>query len=143
MAVHQYTSWGRTRSPKNLAGANETEITLVSVGDLDAATDGYSTENQRFLHVLVTDRHDGANLGVTIYGYNHAFGKWAALNTFGDNGAIAGTAVVVTVADSGTAVGSQTAAHREMVTIEIAGTDRVAFVGDSDDVKCWAACSTF
>ena len=136
-------SWGRTRSPKNLAGAQEAEVTVVAESTLDAVTDGYATENQRFLHVLVTDRNDGGNLTVTVYGYNHAFGKWAPLNTLGVSGTIAGTAAVITVANSSTAPGSQTATHREMVTIEIAGTDRVAFVGDADDVKCWAACSTF
>jgi len=136
-------SWGRTRSPKNIAGAHETEVTVVAVASLDAVTDGYATENQRFLHVLVVDKNDGSNLGVTVYGYNHAFGKWAPLNTLGVSGTVAGTAAVVTVADSSTAEGSQTAAHREMVTIEIVGTDRVAFVGDSDDIKVWAACSTF
>ena len=138
-----HNSWGRTRGPKNLAGSQEAEVDVVAVASLDAVTDGYSTENQRFLHVLVTDRNDGSNLTVTVYGYNHAFGKWAPLNTLGVSGTIAGTAAVVTVADSSTAPASQTATHREMVTIEIAGTDRVAFVGDADDVKCWAACSTF
>jgi hypothetical protein len=138
MAVHKHNSWGRTRQFKNIAGPHGTEAALVSVGDLDAATDGYSTENQRFLHILVLDKNDGANLGVTVYGYTHAFGKWFPLKTHGVTGAVGGTAVVVTVADSGT-----TAAHREMVTVEISGIDRVAFVGDSDDIDVWAACSTF
>ena len=53
------------------------------------------------------------------------------------------TAATVTVADSSTAEGSQTAANREMVTFEIAGIDRVAFVGDTADVRVFAACSTF
>ena len=143
MAVHRHNSWGRTRQLKNIAGPHGTEVTLVAVGDLDAVTDGYSTESQRYLHVLVTDRHDGANLGVTLYGYSHAFGMWFPLKTHGVTGTVGGTAVVVTVADSSTAVASQTAAHREMITVEISGIDRVAFVGDSDDIKVYAACSTF
>ena len=137
-------SWGRTRGPKNLAGGvHEEEVSVVAVATLDAVTDGYSTQNQRYLHVLVIDKNDGSNLDVTVYGYSHAFGKWAPLNTLGVSGTIAGTAAVITVANSSTAEGSQTAAHREMVTIELAGVDRVAFVGDSDDVRCYAACSTF
>jgi len=140
-----HTSWGRTRSPKNIAGpqGSSSQVTVVAESTLDAVTDGYATENQRFLHVLVADRNDGTNLTVTVYGYNHAFGMWAPLNTLGVSGTIAGTAAVVTVANSSTAMGSQTATHRELVTLEIAGTDRVAFVGDVDDVMCWAACSTF
>ena len=138
-----YNSWGRTRSPKNLAGSQATEVDVVLVATLDAATDGYATQNQRYLHVLLVDKNVGTGLSVTIYGYNHAFGKWAPLNTLGVETGVDGTPVVVTVADSGTAEGSQTAVHREQVTIEIAGVDRVAFVGTTADVRCYAACSTF
>ena len=69
MATHKYSSWGRTRRPKNIAGADGTKI--VHVADLAAAktiTDAittdhkskpssgvYSTENQRFLHVTTTN----------------------------------------------------------------------------------------
>lgn len=143
MADFQYKSWGRTRSPKNLAGSQGGNVDVVLVATLDAATDGYPTENQRFLHVMVLDRNDGDDRAVTIYGYNHAFEKWAPLNTLGNSTAVAGVAAVVTVTDSSTALGSQTAADREMVTIEIAGIDRVAFVGVTADVLCYAACSTF
>jgi hypothetical protein len=143
MSNYIATSWGKTRQLKNIAGPHGTEITLAAVGDLDAVTDGYSTESQRYLHVLVIDKNDGGNLGVTVYGYSHAFGKWFPLKTHGVTGAVTGTAVVVTVANSSTAEGSQTAAHREMVTVEISGIDRVAFVGDSDDIRVIAACSTF
>ncbi len=143
MAVHKHTSWGRTRQLKNIAGPHGTEVALVAVGDLDAVTDGYSTESQRYLHVLVLDKHVGTDLGVTVYGYSHAFGKWFALKTHGVTGTIGGTAVVVTVGDSGALVGDQTAAHREMVTVEISGIDRVAFVGNSSHIDVYAACSTF
>lgn len=138
-----HNSWGRTRGPKNLAGSQEAEVDVVLIGSLDAATDGYATENQRFLHVLLVDKNAGANLTVIVHGYNHAFGKWAPLNTLGVETGVDGTPVTVTVADSGTAEASQTAADREMVTIEIAGVDRVAFVGATADVRCYAACSTF
>ena len=138
MSVHKYNSWGRTRQLKNIAGSHTAEVDVVLVGTLDDAADGYSTESQRFLHVLVIDKNVGVNLGVTVYGYAHAFDKWFPLNQL--NGS---TPAVVTVADSGVALASQTAVNREMVTFEIAGIDRVAFVGDTADVSVLAACSTF
>ena len=51
MSVHKYTSWGRTRQPKNLAGAHEAEVLASDNVDPSAATDGYTTENQRYLHL--------------------------------------------------------------------------------------------
>lgn len=138
MSVYKATSWGRTRGPKNLAGTQESEVDVVAVGSLDAVTDGYSTENQRYIHIMLIDKNVSTGLTVTVYGYNHAFGKWAPLNAIGTS-----TLMQVTVADSGTAEGSQTAADRELVTFEIAGVDRVAFVGTTADVRCYAACSTF
>ena len=135
---HTHRSWGRTRGPKNLAGSQGGEVSVVAVATLDAVTDGYATENQRYLHVLLEDRNESTALTVTIYGYNHAFGKWAPLNQLNTS-----TAAAVTVADSGVALASQTAAHREMMTFEISGTDRVAFVGTTADVRAFAAASTF
>jgi hypothetical protein len=138
MSIHKYTNFGRTRQLKNIAGSHEAEADVVLVATLDASTDGYSTESQRFLHVLAIDKNVGVNLTVTVYGYAHAFGKWFPLNQL--NGS---TAAEVTVADSVVAEVSQTANHREMVTFEIAGIDRVAFVGTTADVRVLAACSTF
>lgn len=138
MANYRATSWGRTRGPKNLVGIQESEVDVVAVGTLDAVTDGYSTENQRYIHVMLIDKNVSTGLTVSLYGYNHAFGKWAPLNAIGTS-----TPMTVTVADSGTAEGSQTAADRELVTFEIVGVDRVAFVGTTADVRCYAACSTF
>lgn len=151
MSVHKYSSFGRTRQLKNIAGPHETEVAVVAVDSLDAVTDGYSTESQRYLHVLVIDKHVGTGLTVTIYGYSHAFGKWFPLETVAkaemipssDAVALIRAPATVTVADSGTAEGSQTAANREMATFEIAGIDRVAFVGTTADVRVFAACSTF
>lgn len=138
MSTHRYNNFGRTRQLKNIAGEHEEEVAVVAVTDLDAVTDGYSTESQRFLHVLVIDKNNSTNLTVTVYGYAHAFGKWFPINQL--NGS---TAATVQVADSATAEGSQNASHREMVTFEIAGIDRVAFVGTTADVRVLAACSTF
>ena len=136
-----WKSFGRTRCPKNLASDDHgtpAEVAVVVVATLDAVTDGYATENQRYLHVLLIDKHASTGLTVTLYGYNHAFGKWAPLNKLDGS-----TAATVTVADSGTVEGSQTADERELVTFEIAGVDRVAFVGTTADVRCYAACSSF
>jgi hypothetical protein len=138
------TTWkryGRTTSPKNLASDDHTspaEVDVVLVATLDAVTDGYMTENQRYLHVLLVDKNSSTGLTVTLYGYNHAFGKWAPLNAIDTS-----TALTITVADSGTAEGSQTAANRELMTFEVTGVDRVAFVGTTADVRCFAACTTF
>ena len=139
MSVLKATSWGRTRGPKTLVGVQGGEVDVVTEASLDAVTDGYATENQRYLHVMLVDKNVSTNLTVTLYGYNHAFGKWAPLVAIGD----ASTALTITVDDSGTAEGSQTAADRELVTFEIVGVDRVAFVGTTADVRCYAACSTF
>ena len=138
MSTHKYNNFGRTRQLKNIAGEHEKEVDVVGVSSLDASTDGYSTESQRFLHVLVIDKNDGTALEVTIYGYARAFGKWFPLNQLNSS-----TAATVTVADSGANESAQTAANREMVTFEIAGIDRVAFVGTTADVRVFAACSTF
>ena len=143
MPTYGHNSWGRTRGPKNLTHEQGGEVAVVPVASLTSAADGYVTENQRYLHVLALDRHDGSNLTVTIYGYNHAFGFWAPLNTLGVETGVDGTPLSITAPDTGTAPASQTAAQREMLTWEIAGVDRVAFVGTAADVQCFAACSTF
>lgn len=139
MSVLKATSWGRTRGPKTLVGVQGGEVDVVLVASLDAVTDGYATENQRYLHVMLVDKNVSTALTVTLYGYNHAFEKWGPLHAVGD----ATAALAITVADSGLAEGSQTAANRELMTFEIVGVDRVAFVGTTADVRCYAACSTF
>ena len=143
-------SWGRTRSPKNIAGVNGTAVTLLANTNslLGSAaghkTAGLATENQRFLHVLVTDANDDAPAAVTVMGYCHAFERWfeipqdqlASANT-------ASTAASITVGDSGAADTAQTPSQREYRLYHIVGIDRVAFVGDDADVNVFAACSTF
>ena len=79
MSVYKPNSWGRTRSPKNLAGPPSTEVTFSAAADLlgvSATTTGYLTENQRYLHLLVTDANaSGAPGAITLFGYCHAFEK--------------------------------------------------------------------
>ena len=148
MTTFKNTSWGRTRGPKNLTGANGTPVALLantnSLKGTSASTVGYATENQRFLHVLVCDANDSTNLTVTVFGYCHAFQRWfeipqdqlASANT-------AATAASITVADSGRAAAQQVPSDREYRVYNIAGIDRVAFVGDDDDLNVFAAGSTF
>ena len=140
---HTYSSWGRTRGPKNLAGSQGGEVGVVLVGTLDAVTDGYATENQRYLHLLVgnaaADDVAATLRTITVYAYNHAFGKWFPLLAPSDAGE-SPTAVTLTAPDND---GTEALAGRKAQTFEIFGVDRVAFVGVTAHTKCWAACSTF
>tara|TARA_Y100001938_G_C7980692_1_gene374227 strand:+ start:319 stop:750 length:432 start_codon:yes stop_codon:yes gene_type:complete len=143
MSFLKHNSWGRTRQPKNIAGPHETQVTLVAEGSLDAVTDGYSTEGQRYLHILVGNG-SANNLAagprtVTVYGYNHAFGKWFPLLSPSDKGEPP-VAVTLTAPDND---GVEAMAGRKGQTFEIFGVDRVAFVGVTADTICFAACSTF
>ena len=155
---HRYSSHGRTRSPKGLADNSPigsavtlrtaSQVTLVAAaGSLnDALNDatlpenGYKTENQRFLHILVSNGTTlDADLGVgnrtvTAYGYNYAFGKWFPLLDVGGN-------AVALTAPNNNAV--EAIAGRKAQTFEIFGVDRIAFVGTATNVICFAACSTF
>ena len=150
MANYIASSFGRTRQLKNLNGKHTSEVDVVAVASLTDSSDGYNTENQRFLHVLAIDKNVGASLTVTIYGYAHAFGKWFPLETIStatldssDNPGNVSAAVTITAPNTSTAEGSQTAAQRKMAIFEIAGIDRVAFVGTTADVRILAASSTF
>ena len=128
MSVHKYNSWGRTRQPKNLAGAHGTEV-ATSTSDPSVVTEGYATENQRYLHLLLDTTTSTDNRTVTVFGWYHAFGVWVPLVD------TAGTAVTI-AANSGTT-------HK---IYEIAGVDRVYFkinsTLDGDD-EMFAAGSTF
>ena len=142
MSIHKHHSWGRTRRPKHLAehlpGSKQTatDVAHTTSGNLSAALNsategrnGYSTENQRFLHVLVKTNNSKS---VSIYGYNYAFGEWAPL--YLPLGNATHTAAVATTGGSGEA--------RQYI-FDIAGVDRVAFVTDDAPGVVRAACSTF
>jgi hypothetical protein len=134
----KYHTWGRTRGPKSLVNTNGIEVGVVLVGTLTTVHDGYATENQRYIHLLVgngtADDSTAATRTVTAYGYNHAFSRWFPLLD------VAGNAVALTAPDND---GTEALAGRKAQTFEIFGLDRVAFVGVTADTKCWAACSTF
>ncbi len=138
----RFQSWGRTRQPKNLAGghaelatdarrgaaaANQDAITnaLTALNDFDAEANdgteiplssrGLATENQRFLHITCPAGHTLKGLMV----YSHAANVWTELKDGADIMEIA-------------------AGHCKI--IEIAGVDRVAFLGGTNVIL---AGSTF
>ena len=149
------SGWGRTRGPKNLAGANGTPVTVLAntntLKGITASTVGYLTENQRYLHVLVEERNAAGNPNaepISIYGYCHAFQRWFDLAeshyTNVDNDAP--DAAAIDPVNSTTTPPNHVPNAREYRLYEIVGIDRVAFVGDSDsvtEVNVFAACSTF
>ena len=153
MSTHIYNSWGRTRSPKNIAGAPGTAITALAdtstlVG-VTASTAGYATENQRYLHMLIEETNDGSDTNApvtTVYGYCHAFQRWFELpQSFDPVGAnSAPTAVSVDAVNSSTTPANHVPSAREYRTYQILGVDRVAFVNSTAaTVNIFAACSTF
>jgi len=155
---HRYSSWGKTRRPKALKrdgaiAAKETasNVTCVAVGalndDLDDTTageNGYSTENQRFLHIQI--ENDGVDDTLQLYAYNYAFGSWSQLYLPHGTKAQADTNLEATTTnDVYVAAKWTTISGKFMVTIPIHGIDRIAFVHDGtlNDMVVRAACSSF
>ena len=152
-SFHTYSSWGRTRRPKTVstvaksktpAGTLETPrvcAVVTNVAHFDAtlthATEGrngYATENQRFLHVTVSGQQAQS---VVVYVFHYATGKWSALMVNDGDGTF--SQATATTANSGTA-----AAQPQTFIFEIAGADRVGFLGDgTDDPTVHATCTTF
>lgn len=87
MSTHRYTSWGRTRRPKNITGTDGTaanQTTIASLTALDIANTGsnathangvYKTENQRFLHIHCS----GSQAVTNVYCYLYATQQWSEL----------------------------------------------------------------
>ena len=140
----RYSSWGRTRSPKNLTGTQGGAVNVLestaTLRGTSASTAGYLTENQRFLHVLVEDSNEDDGEVVSVYGYCHAFHRWFPIvTTIGGS-----TEATITAEDTNTAIASQDPTDRQYRVYEIAGVDRVAFfAADASEVNVFAACSTF
>jgi hypothetical protein len=146
MAAHKYTSWGRTRRPKNIAGADGTQITVISSAPTTDSSVGNSTENQRFLHIWIDS--SGTTDSIIVYGFNYAVGKWAALKVPLGDPAISGNpgAKAARTFDSAyVPVEIQGSTTEQHFIVEIAGIDRVAFFqdGSTDTFTIYAACSTF
>lgn len=147
MSVYKADSWGRTRRPKHLANDNavssKQSVSRVIVSDasdlnsdLDDATEGqngYSTENQKFLHVFVK-HNSAAAKSVIIYGYNYAFGEWAPLLL--PLGNATHTAATASCNSDGTS---------RIHVFDISGVDRVAFTASPTDAPFTvrAACTSF
>ena len=129
------SSWGRTRGPKNIAGDQQVYIHGGISGDMPTAdpsssTDGYTVENQRYLHLYW--KAASTTTTVTIWGYSHATGQWSEL--FDTNG----TQIQL----------STTASEIDTYRIfEIAGVDKVYFKQSGDALASTdlfaAAASTF
>ena len=124
--VFRNTSWGRTRSPKNIINSDHTTpqgVTLTNGAPISAA---YSTENQRYLHVnhTVTKGNGNGAADIQLQVYMHASGLWA---------------------DLGSAFSSTETTKYECV--EIKGVDKVRFVATgltgTETCTIFAACSTF
>ena len=82
--TQRWSSWGRTRQPKNLAGSGHgAEVspgaTALPTADPTLVTDGLATENQRYLHIYLQNSHAGNAKKATVWGWIHAFGKWFLL----------------------------------------------------------------
>ena len=153
MPTFQYNSWGRTRSPKNLAGGVQGKKVAVlpntdALKGVTESSQGYVTENQRYLHVLLEDAHgNDPDEALKIFGYCHAFQRWFEIpesEAGGEGQNTANAASAFSVSDSSRAPAVQVPSDREYRRYDISGIDRVAFVNaDPTEVVVFAACSTF
>ena len=157
----KHTSWGRTRSPKNIAGSQGGNVTLVAEATLVKITAalneglGYSTENQRYLHVLSEDTNnvaDTAPQAVKVFGYCHAVIRCFPLPpgpTTAGTPAGAAAGAVPAPTNEGEDPGDDVflPSGRIYRVYEIVGIDKVAFVGSTTpagtETTVFAACSTF
>ena len=132
MSTFKYSSWGRTRRPKNIAGPDGTAAGLLAHNAIPDGitatdcTDGYVTENQRYLHVTVDVGSGNPGRDINVWYYSHASGVWSTLN----------------VLDCDAITVNQT------YVIEIWGADRIALQRSSGawtnaPDAVYAACSTF
>lgn len=134
------TSWGRTRSPKNILSAFRSGINAD--GDQKVLANGDAsvsciTENQRYLHVVVTS---ASNSTLKIEGE-----MFAAARDTTDDGKLDTFEPIPLKDTQGNPVDGVGLGH---YLIEIGGIDRIKFspVGDAgagNQVAFYAACSTF
>ena len=116
MAVYKATSWGRTRSPKNILSVHragtDADGTVLTCNSTTSAA--FTTENQRYLIVHLKTY----NTSFKVQGYMHASGEWADIKD------------------------GQTISAVGIWTVEINGIDQVRFV-TGGNTTLFAACSTF
>ena len=136
MSIHSYSSWGRTRRPKNITGIDGASVTgssIVLLTALDIANTGsnatpangvYKTENQRYVHLHAS----GSSSGCTaVFTYLYAAQQWSQLH-------------VLNPGASNTLVPVDCGANQTRI-VEIAGADLIAFTTGSGGLR--AAFSTF
>ena len=117
------TSWGKTRQPKNVAGDHAVYIHGGISGampktDPSASSDGYATENQRFLHLRWKAEQTNKTHEITAYGYSYASGVWSLLHD------TSGTQVKLNTTNEAV----------DLIRIfQISGIDRVYFKSTGDD----------
>ena len=126
---HIYTSHGRTRQIKNAAGAFGSAIATPTAAPT-AATDGYATENQRYMHLVVNTFpvDEDNNSAYFVWGYNHAFGRWALLRRHASGFK---NIYILGGGDSITLQHSQLSRPCTKYTLEIAGIDRIYIQADA------------
>ena len=137
------TSWGRTRSPKNILSSHRSGISAagapLTLEMTVTETGTFTTENQRYLHVVIQSPLNGATLAIV--------GQMYAAATFDGDGNPTGYSDIPLKDTSGTSLAALTAAGYHLV--EIGGIDKVKFTltdsgGDDDaSIEIYAACSTF
>ena len=119
---HTYSSWGRTRSPKNILSSHRAGIDANGATHAGINAAAFSsvctTENQRYLHIT----HEAADAGtLEVWGYMHASGQWGKI----------GASVT-------------TAGSLIHTVVEIAGVDQIKIKAVTTALtKLWLACSTF
>ena len=103
MGTYRADSWGRTRRPKNITSVDRAYVTgALSIDNLQENTPAggfttspegeylsvgiYSTQNQRFCHIMTS----GSATVTNMYMYNYAAGFWSELLT----GSLGGPVVV-------------------------------------------------
>ena len=136
----RFQSWGRTRSPKNILSSHRSGVDANGTPkELTAAAAPIvvDTENQRYLHVWVTD--DTADNDGRLKVHGHA---WAASSASGNDGDLDTFHDIPLTSTAG--VDMSTDGQGEgYYLIEIGGIDKIKFDADADTVKFYAACSTF
>jgi hypothetical protein len=156
MSTYIPSSWGRTRRPKECeprlpdstynTSPTKANIAIADArGDLSAAltsateaNNGYSTENQRYLHVFIKDNPatSATTNSAEIYAYNYAFKEWGPLHLKSTHAA--GYEIATVTEPNIQGVGAY-------YIFDISGIDRVAFVRKSTDAphRIRIATSTF
>ena len=133
MSVHKYTSWGRTRRPKNITGNDGTQVVGTTINVLSGLATSeftpengvYKTENQRYLHLHASGSSSGCD---NVYTYLYATQQWSELH---GRSSVDGTRFSIDVNSN------------EHIIVDISGADLIAFNTGSNGDGIYAAFSTF